>query len=120
MHPLSGFSTTLDSGASLANANGFGSAGSRQNNLSESGATIFHSTRSCGPCIPGERNRSTAPQTDLAMEIARGSHFLYPQAERHFYPVIPVDRIAVAQKISAPLVPGKRYRMLDVVCCTSR
>src|ERR1700735_4165831 len=48
----------------------FGNAGDRQNNFAESGATIFHSTRSCGPSIPGERNRSTAPQTDLAMEIA--------------------------------------------------
>jgi len=48
----------------------FGSPGDRQNNFAESGATIFHSTRSCGPSIPGERNRSTAPQTDFAMEIA--------------------------------------------------
>jgi hypothetical protein len=48
----------------------FGSLGSRQNNFAESGATIFHSTRSCGPSIPGERNRSTAPQMDFAMEIA--------------------------------------------------
>src|ERR1700722_19005807 len=45
----------------------------------------------------------------LPWRSRRGNHFLYPQAFRHFYPVIPVDRIAVAQKISAPLVPGKRF-----------
>jgi hypothetical protein len=43
----------------------------------------------------------------LPWRSRRGNHFLYPQAFRHFYPVIPVDRIAVAQKISAPLVPGE-------------
>src|ERR1700721_135430 len=45
----------------------------------------------------------------LPWRSRRGNHFLYPQAFRHFYPVIPGDRIAVAQKISAPLVPGKRF-----------
>ena len=30
-----------------------------------------------------------------------------PQGFRHGYPVTTVDRIAVAQKISAPVVPGK-------------
>src|SRR5580700_4327411 len=44
----------------------------------------------------------------LPWRSRRGNHFLYPQAFRHFYPVIPVDPIAVA-RISAPLVPGKRF-----------
>src|ERR1700722_17589626 len=43
----------------------------------------------------------------------RGNHFPHPQAFRQRYPVTTVDRIAVAQKISAPVVPGQSLR----ICC---
>jgi hypothetical protein len=48
----------------------FGSAGSRQNNFGEFDTTIVDSIRLHGPNIPGEWNRSAAPRTDFAMEIA--------------------------------------------------
>jgi hypothetical protein len=43
------------------------------------------------------------------------NHFLHPHAFRDGCPVTVVDRIAVAQKISAPVVPGEPFR----ICCVA-
>src|SRR5664279_6397837 len=43
----------------------------------------------------------------LPWRSRRGNHVLHSQAFRHGHPVTTVDRIAVAQKISAPVVPGE-------------
>jgi hypothetical protein len=50
--------------------NGFGNAGSKQNNFAEFGATIFHSKRRRGLNIRAVRNRSAARHTDFAMAKA--------------------------------------------------
>src|SRR5258705_6487459 len=43
----------------------------------------------------------------LPWRSRRGNYFFHPQTFRHGDPVTTVDRIAVTQKISAPVVPGK-------------
>src|SRR5207302_1471709 len=48
----------------------FGSAGSRQSNFAKCGTRILDSTRSHGPNIRGEWNRSAAPHRDFAKGIA--------------------------------------------------
>ena len=86
----------------------FGNAGNRQNNFSESGATIFHSTRSCGLNIRAVWSRSPARVRILPRRTRCGNHFLHPKAFRHGDPVTAVDRISVAQEISASVLPRKR------------
>src|ERR1700687_1807387 len=110
MRPHSGFSTTLDSGAVLG-----------QRKMS-SGVLVVDK-------IPLKKStqRSSIPYDYMVQTFpANGSdqplhvrilpwrsrcsnHFLHPHAFRDGCPVTVVDRIAVAQKISAPVVPGARF-----------